>query len=104
MPQEGDVESAGNPADDDKFSENAPVPEEALPIQLAEKHRRRFQTLAFKGIASLVGLVTLATLTATAFAPDASALAGEIAKMALPALIALLGAAVTWAFSSDDHE
>ncbi|GAB4662173.1 hypothetical protein MOKP64_44970 [Mycobacterium avium subsp. hominissuis] len=85
------------------LSEDQPVPEAPLPIEADPlgRHRQRFQTMTFLTVAVLIGVVTLSTLLAAAIAPDAGALAGEIAKSSLPALITLLSAAITWAFRSE---
>lgn len=83
------------------LTEDATVPDAPLPIRLADEHRRRFQMLAFKYVAALVVVVTLATLTISAVVPEVNGLATEISKTSLPALFTLLGTAVAWAFRSD---
>jgi hypothetical protein len=83
------------------FRDTTPVPEATLPIKTEPEHRQWwFRNMTFLVIALLVALVVLATLITTAFVPSAGSLATDIAKSAIPALITLLGTAVTWAFRS----
>jgi hypothetical protein len=77
------------------------------------KHKQRFQNRALKYIFWLiifVTVITMATSIGVTLLPDGevrntvAALASDIAKSAIPTLIALLGTATAWAFSQDSEK
>ena len=77
------------------------------------KHKQRFQNRALKYIFWLIIFVTVMTMGTSigvTLIPDAevkqtvASLASDIAKSAIPTLIALLGTATAWAFSQDSEK
>lgn len=77
------------------------------------KHKQRFQNRALKYIFLLIIFITVMTMATsigvTLIADDevkqtVASLASDIAKSAIPTLIALLGTATAWAFSQDSEK
>jgi hypothetical protein len=116
----GDQESLGQgrePEPGDPFEENVravgrPVVAQPLP---KTPFKQWFQNRSLWVIAGLIvffALATLGTAVGAAFIPDEHdaarntviALASDIAKSAIPTLIALLGTAAAWAFKDSEKD